>query len=214
MNTIARFVIISLKKNFVYKINGVMVIVDTFLDVLSVWLFWMSLAQYDIAIGNWTMKELTMFMGFSLIATAIGNMGVGAYDIQRAVLDGTLDLYLVRPYSSIAIIMAERPNVIRFFISFIAGIILVGSQCSYYGIGNVIIAGIFCVLSALIINHIQILIYMASFWSRQMDTVANVYDTITSISSFPLVVLSKKIMYCLTYILPIGFMAMMLYHKS
>ena len=89
MNTIARFVIISLKKNFVYKINGVMVIVDTFLDVLSVWLFWMSLAQYDIAIGNWTMKELTMFMGFSLIATAIGNMGVGAYDIQRAVLDGT-----------------------------------------------------------------------------------------------------------------------------
>ena len=48
---------------------------------------------------------------------------------------------------------------------------------------------------------------MASFWLRQMDTVANVYDTITSISSFPLVVLSKKIMYCLTYILPIGFMA-------
>lgn len=47
MRIIAKYAGLSLKKNFAYKANGVLVIVDTLMDVFAVWLFW---TRY----WNWT----------------------------------------------------------------------------------------------------------------------------------------------------------------
>lgn len=128
------------------------------MDCFSLWLFWGSLLALDLRIGGWGQQSLELFMGFSLISSAVSNLFVGSYDIQSYVLDGRLDHYLVKPCSPILLILLERANFLRFLVTFPAGVTFVLVYAPW-GKPEAVVFGIgLCILASVLLELIHILI--------------------------------------------------------
>lgn len=59
---------------------------------------------------SWNALALTNFMGFTLISSSISNLFVGTAYLPDLIYEGSLDLYLIRPYRTFALINLERCN--------------------------------------------------------------------------------------------------------
>lgn len=206
MNIIAKYVGISIKKNFAYKPNGVLVIVDTLMDVFSIWLFWTSLLELDLNLIGWSGQSLRLFMGYSLISSSISNLFVGAWDIQGHVADGTLDSYLVKPCCSVVLILLERANFLRLVVSFPIGFLLVAYNAGLHRVGQALIGTLFCVAATIFVELIVLAVYELCFWLKKVDSYADIMETVFSISRYPLIFFPQKIVMLFTYIVPVAFM--------
>ncbi len=205
MNIIARYVCLSFKKNFAYKANCIFIILDDCLSLFSLWLFWSSLMELDVILAGWTKNSIWLFMGFSLIATAVSNLFVGGYDIQQHVQEGTLDNYLVKPCNSVLLILLERANFMRFTFTFSAGLIIVMLYSPFERIGAAAIGIGLCILSTIALELIVLAVYELVFWLKKVDTFADIVWTLFSIRQYPVVFFGKKVTMLLTYILPVAF---------
>lgn len=206
MNIIGRYFILSVKKNFNYPMNAIMVIFDTLMDCFSIFLFWLSLMEMDVQIGNWTETDIKIFIGFSLVSMGILVLFSGAYDIQENILNGSLDMYLIKPCSSLLLIVMERANCLRFLVSFPIGIIILKFSYSK-GLGTLIIAVLMCMMASLAIGLIRVILYLFAFWVKKMDSFVRIYETIISVREYPIQFLGKKIVWIFTYVIPIAFIA-------
>lgn len=206
MNIIAKYVWLSIKKNFAYKTNGVLVIVDTLMDVFSVWLFWTSLLELDLNLIGWSNQSLRVFMGYSLISSSISNLFVGVWDIQDHVLEGTLDNYLVKPCFPILLILLERANFLRFVVTFPIGFLLVAGNAGYHRDGQALVGVLLCVVATILVELIVLAIYELCFWIKRVDSYADIAETVFSISQYPLIFFNKKIVMLFTYVVPVAFM--------
>lgn len=126
--------------------NGAMVILDTLMDCFSIWLFWASLLEMGIHIPGWDVRALRLFMGYSLISMGIAVLFVGNNDIQRHVLDGTLDPYLVKPCHPILLLLLERANFLRLLVAFPIGCALVFPMFAGGELGNAALSVFLCIL--------------------------------------------------------------------
>lgn len=205
MSIIAKYVELSLKKNFAYKANGLLVIVDTLMDVFSIWLFWMSLLELDLNLIGWSDQSLRVFMGYSLISSSISNLFVGAWDIQDHVADGTLDSYLVKPCSSILLILLERANFLRFLVTFPIGFLLVAIHAGIQKLVQALVGTLLCVFATILVELIVLAVYEFCFWVKRVDSYADILETFFSISQYPLIFFNKKIVMLFTYIIPVAF---------
>lgn len=205
MNIIARYIVISLKKNFTYKMNGVMVILDTILACFSIWLFWNSLLELDLKIDGWGINSIQMFIGFSLIARAFTNLTVGDYEIQEHIIKGTLDNYLVKPCNPIVAIMMERPDFLQFFVTFFIGLACVFVHCDGSKIGYALVSILVCMISTMTLCLLEVMIFEGAFWMKKTDVFADIYFAISSVSKYPLVFFGKRITLFFTYILPVAY---------
>ena len=122
MNIINRFFLISLKKNFAYPANCFFIILDDVFDLAGVWIFWNSLFALGLKAASWDYNSLTVFMGFSFICTAISAFFIGTYFIEYYILNGSLDLCLVKPLNPILYILLERANFFRISFRFLLGL--------------------------------------------------------------------------------------------
>ena len=52
MHIIARYLGLSIKKNFAYRANGPLVILDELMDCAALWLFWASLMELDLTLSG------------------------------------------------------------------------------------------------------------------------------------------------------------------
>lgn len=205
MNIIAKYVELSLKKNFAYKANGVLVIVDTLMDVFSIWLFWTSLLELDLNLIGWSNQSLRVFMGYSLISSSVSNLFVGAWDIQDHVADGTLDSYLVKPCSSVLLILLERANFLRFLVTFPIGFLLVAIHAGIQKLGQALAGTLLCVAATILVELIVLAVYELCFWVKRVDSYADIMETFFSISQYPLIFFNEKIVMLFTYIVPVAF---------
>lgn len=163
MNIIVRYIGLSWKKNFAYRINGFLVILDTMMDCFTLWLFWASLLELNLDLMGWTPEAIRLFLGYSLISSAVANLFVGAWDIGDHIPDGTLDTYLVRPCNPVLLILLERANFLRFAVTFPAGLVMV---LRYGGSGHpaLLLGGIaLSILGTVLLQLLVLCIYILSF---------------------------------------------------
>lgn len=207
MNIIVRYIGLSWKKNFAYRVNGFLVILDTMMDCFTLWLFWASLLELDLDLMGWTPEAIRLFLGYSLISSAVANLFVGAWDIGDHIPDGTLDTYLVRPCNPVLLILLERANFLRFAVTFPAGLVMV---LRYGGSGHpaLLLGGIaLSILGTVMLQMLVLCVYILSFWFKKMDTCADIFESALSVSRYPLVFFGKKLGLFLTYVLPVAFTA-------
>lgn len=207
MSTIVRYILISVKKNFTYKMNGLMVIIDSVIDCFSIWLFWSSLLEMGITVPGWNDYALQLFMGFSLISASIAVLFVGSYDIERHILKGSLDDILLRPCNPVLYIMAERANFLRFLVMYPVGLVLVYHGVTASSFWIITGAVIMCMLSTVSVKMISIIIYEMSFFIKKVDSIYEVISSMTIIADYPLFFLKGKVRFILTYLLPITLIA-------
>ena len=207
MNIIGRYFIISMKKNFAYPVNGVMVIVDTLIDCFSVWLFWISLLELDLSFTQWNRTHLLLFMGFSLISMSISNLFVGCGDLGLHIQKGTLDSYLTKPSYSLLLIALDRANFLRFIVSYLIGTILCIRILSIRKIGYFLIGMLVCIVATIGIECYNLLIIELAFFFKKTDTLGEIISTFFGISKYPLVFLHRALKQILTMVIPLSFIA-------
>lgn len=207
MSIIAKYAGLSLKKNFAYKANGVLVIVDTLMDVFAVWLFWTSLLELDLNLTEWSGQSLRVFMGYSLISSSVSNLFVGAWDIQGHVEDGTLDSYIVKPCSAVLLILLERANFLRFLVTFPIGFLLIAINAGVHKIAQTLAGILLCIAATILVELLIIAVYELCFWAKRVDSYADIMETVFSISKYPLIFFNRKIVMLFTYIVPVAFMS-------
>lgn len=203
MSIIAKYIGMSFKKNFTYRLNWIMVVLDTLFSCFSIWLFWRSLMELDIHIPGWNADSIQMFIGFSLISKAVANLTVGDYDIQRHITEGTLDNILVKPVNSVLLILLDRPDFLQFFVMFAAGLGCVFFHCPAERMGYGVVAVIISVVATLTVYLVDVMIFIGAFWLKRTDSMADIYLTIVSIREYPLVFLDKKLLTVFTYVIPL-----------
>lgn len=205
MNIIAKYVGLSIKKNFAYKVNGILVIVDTLMDVFSIWLFWTSLLALDLHLIGWENQSLRVFMGYGLISSAVANLFVGGWDIQAHVEEGTLDSYLVKPCNPVLLILLERANFLRFVVTCPIGFLLVAVNAGLQKIGQVFLGTLLCIAGTILVELIVLSVYVLCFWMKRVDSYADVLETVFSVSQYPLIFFPRKAVLFFTYIVPVAF---------
>ena len=205
MSIIVKYAGLSIKKNFTYRANGALVILDTLMDCFSVWLFWMSLMELDLQLTGWSNRSLQLFMGFSLISSSVSNLFVGAWDLESHVLEGTLDAYLVKPCSPMLLILLERASFLRFVVTFPIGFGLVAVQAGRAGLWDALLGTALCIGATVLVELLILAIYELVFWVKKVDSYAEIAETLCSISQYPLVLFEKKLALFFTYVIPVAF---------
>lgn len=207
MNFILEMIRLSVKKNFAYRINFVMLVLDECLDIIGVFLLWLSFFSMQINLGNWGNKQLYIFVGFSLISSAISNLFVGVSDLPDYILDGTLDIYLVRPKHALLLIAAERYNFFRFVITFPIGVIIGVWQINVDEILLYLYALLICILASFALELILTILYVLTFWLKNSSILVNFTSLLFSAKKYPLHYFKSGVMKVLTFVLPVAFVA-------
>ena len=205
MSIIAKYIVLSVKKNFAYRINAWLVILDTLMDCVSIGLFWFSLLELDFDFIGWSKDYIILFMGFSLISSAFTLLFVGVWDIGEHIRKGTLDSYLVKPCNAVLLILLERANFLRFFVTLPIGLILVLLKAGNAGFLAIMSSLLLCVVSSIVVQLVMVTLYETSFWIKKVDSYADVTSAIFSVSSYPMIFFGQKILMLFTYIVPIAF---------
>ena len=122
-------------------------------------------------------------------------------------MDGTMDSYLVKPCSSILLILLERANFLRIIVTFPIGILIVTVNAGIQKI-RLAFAGItLCISATILVELIVVAIYELCFWIKRVDSYVYVVETVFSISQYPRIFFNKKIVALFTYIVPVAFMS-------
>ena len=69
MNTIVRYFFISLKKNFAYRFNVPLVVLDEIMDCISLFIFWGSLLEINLNLVYWNEQSIEIFIGWNFRAS-------------------------------------------------------------------------------------------------------------------------------------------------
>lgn len=199
--------IISIKKNFEYKINAIMVVVDQLLDVLAIWLFWISLLSLNITIEIWGKKDIFIFVGFSLLSSSVSNLFVGTSDLKEHIINGTLDLYLIKPANAIFLIALERCNFLRFVTTFPISLITIFASAQTTPIANVVLAIFISIIATITLELIRIIPSVLGFYLLRTRNLSLVLDLFLSFKRYPVHVFGSLSGKIFTYILPVAFIA-------
>lgn len=207
MSTIGRYIQLSLKKMFTYRMNMVSVIIDTVIDCFSIWLFWKSIMELELNLATWNDKYIYLFIGYSMIFRSVYTIFSKCWDLQKNIIQGTLDIYLVRPGNPVVMILLENVNCLRIFLSFGIGIIILMIHVERANFFYSCIAIIVCIIASICMGLIKVIVYECSFFFRKMDSIAEIVETVFTVTDYPIILFGKNFVLFFTFIIPAAFVA-------
>ena len=207
MNTINSYIKCSFKKMFTYRTNGIMVIIDSILDCISVWVFWNSLYTSKIEIYGWSRDSIGIFISISLISMSISNFFVGVGNICEYIIYGGIEKYFLLPFNSIVIILLEKCNFLRILINMVTGVALLIMYSSCRNLEIILFALFISLLGTLTIRLIEIIIAESSFFIKGTSNMLSIVKSIFSVSKYPIKSVYTKVEVFFTAIIPISFVA-------
>lgn len=208
MNIINSFFLISLKKNFAYPANCFFIILDDIFDLAGIWIFWNSLFALGLKAASWNYNSLTVFMGFSFICTAISAFFIGTYFIEYYILNGGLDLCLVKPINPILYILLERANFFRISFRFLLGLgFVIYGLIKLQALRVLIPALIICTAATVAIENIRLTVSFLSFKIGKVYELLELSFSFLEIKKYPLSFFPAVLQKIFIYVIPVMFTA-------
>lgn len=208
MNIIANYSIISLKKNFTYKTNFIFLILDELVDCGAVFLFWSSLYELGLHVEGWGAKSRFVFIGLNLISSAVSNLFVGAQDLQERILDGSLDLDIVKPAPTWALVTFERCNFLRFILTFPLGLFIAAYGVESFRQFPIFLGAVLAsIMASLTLELIRASIFVLSFWLKRVSILVQLLQMIFSLKRYPTSSYTGAFFRFLMMVMPIAYVA-------
>lgn len=192
-----------------YPFELAMKTVDLGFTVLFLYTFWYSVTTFGIVIPGWSQSEILVMTGMGLLGSAITQMGFGFRDISGIVLDGTLDLYLVRPVHPLFTILGERLFVFWVITQSASGYALIrlGAKTGALSLVNWLPALLVLSLGCVAFQAIYGCLSLTSFWLGRVSSLRDLFFSLTMIKKYPTDVLPNALSRAITWVLPIGLLA-------
>ncbi len=204
---IRTYCVLSLKKLTEYKFN---IVTNTFayLVLIAAWYyFWNFLINSIREIGQWNLPMLLLLMGFLYISMAVWQMIYYTIAFNEQIMNGSIDLYLVRPIHPLfGMVMGK----IQFF-SFIPAVLGTGLVVyvitTYFSVSilNFLIALLMCIIAAGMLGILYSIINTLSFWFGRIATLRQFFRSFQIVQQYPLDIFSMAVQGFFTFFVPLYF---------
>ena len=160
-------------------------------------------------LASYTLNQtLFFFLTFSLIDSLVQTIFREVYRFRPAIINGTFDFYLIKPFSPLFRALATGPDIIDLIllVPLFGAIVYFMIQLN---ISDPLRVGIyiFLIFIALIISlAFHILVLSLAVFTTEIDHAILVYRDITGMGRFPMDIYREPLRGILTYLLPVGIM--------
>lgn len=172
-------------------------------------LFILVLLNSTKALAGYSLHQVMLFyLSFNLIDTLVQTVFREVYRFRPAVVNGTFDFYLIKPFSPLFRSLAAGPDLIDLSLL----IPLVGAIIYLLGVlGITSFSSIFTFVLLLAMGFIiglafHILVLSLAIITTEIDHAIMLYRDITGMGRFPIDIYSEPLRGFLTFVVPIGIM--------
>lgn len=206
-----RFLVISLKKEYAYRFELFMTLLQMLFNVSFTLIFWYTMFQYVPALEGWCMEELLFYTAIVLLGEGMSGIFFGFRDMPMQIMGGEPDKYLVRPMSTLVSLMSENISVFYLLEQAIVSFIMVGIIGFKYqlsiNLANLLPAVLILIIGVTAIQLMIGIFTFSSFWLGRIENIRNLFMGILIIKEYPMNIFPKKLQRGLTYLIPVYFVA-------
>ena len=166
------------------------------------------LSQTKVLAGYSLYQTLFFFLSFSLVDTLVQTIFREVYRFRPAIVNGTFDFYLIKPFNPLFRALVSGPDIIDLMLL----IPLIGLVINFMGRLNITDAGDILVYVLLIsvafvvALSFHILVLSLAVLTTEIDHAILVYRDVTGMGRFPLDIYREPLRGLLTFALPVGIM--------
>lgn len=202
----------SLQAEFQYRANVIASIIGGFIYQLTGFIVvWIIVDRFD-GLGGWTLPEITFLYGMRLTAHGIYYACFSQmFDLDRVLITGEFDRYLVRPMSPLLQLFTRKLRV-NCFGDLIGGAVLLAFAAAGAGIDwslaavALLIAAVFG--GALIEGAVQVAMGSLAFRFLNATAMRAATNEVFNLyGNYPMTMFPRVLEYLLTFALPVAFVA-------
>ena len=205
------YIKIFFKSRAEYRVSFWLGIVANFYTYFITFLnFWIITSRFK-NIGGWDFEDMSILYGLNLFTYAVAGTFVwyNVYHLEKEIVSGGLDRYLLRPMGIIEQLICSRfgetfMGQIIVTIVFLVSALL--TKSSILSIGSILYFFIVLVSGTLLQMGAMILVGSLSFWTTRSLEIGEVfYYELRNLTHYPLTIYPAWIKYLLTWIFPWAF---------
>ena len=204
----------SLRAEFQYRANVVTSVLSGLLYQLTGFIvIWIVVARFS-TIGGWSLAEITFLYGMRLTSHGIFYACFSQmFEIDRVLISGEYDRYLVRPMSPLAQLFTRKLRV-NCFGDLLGGFLLLGFAVTNvdanWSLAHVILLVGAMIGGGLIEGAVQIVLGSLSFrFMNGLSIRVTTNEVFNLYGNYPTKIFPSVIEYLLTFVLPVAFVAYM-----
>ena len=153
-------------------------------------------------------QTLFFYLSFNLIDVLAQLLFREVYRFRPAVVNGTFDFYLIKPYNALFRALTSGPDLLDFItlipllgaIIYFIGILQIGSFL------NIVIYILLILAGFLIATAFHILVLSLAILTTEIDSAVLLYRDITNMGRFPIDIYKEPLRSFLTFAIPVGIM--------
>jgi ABC-2 type transport system permease protein len=204
----------SLRAEFQYRANVVTSVISGLLYQLTGFIvIWIVVARFS-SIGGWSLAEITFLYGMRLTSHGIFYACFSQmFEIDRVLISGEYDRYLVRPMSPLAQLFTRKLRV-NCFGDLLGGFLLLGFAVTNvdatWSVAHIILLVGAVIGGGLIEGAVQIVLGSLSFrFMNGLSIRVTTNEVFNLYGNYPTKIFPSVIEYLLTFVLPVAFVAYM-----
>lgn len=153
-------------------------------------------------------QTIFFFLSFSLVDTLAQTVFREVYRFRPAIINGTFDYYLIKPFNPLFRALATGPDLIDLFllIPLIGAIIYFMNKVGVIDPINISIYILLLLVAFVIALSLHILVLALAVLTTEVDHAVLIYRDITGMGRFPIEIYKEPLRGFLTFILPVGIM--------
>lgn len=153
-------------------------------------------------------QTLFFYLSFNLIDVLAQLLFREVYRFRPAVVNGTFDFYLIKPYNALFRSLTSGPDLLDFItlIPLLGAIIYFMGMLHIASIFNIIIYILLILAGFLIATAFHILVLSLAVITTEIDNAVLLYRDVTNMGRFPMDIYREPLRSFLTFAIPVGVM--------
>lgn len=160
-------------------------------------------------LGGYTLNQtLFFYLSFNLIDILAQLLFREVYRFRSAVVNGTFDFYLIKPYNALFRSLTSGPDLLDFItlIPLLGAIIYFMGALQIGSILNILIYTLLILAGFLIATSFHILVLSLAIITTEIDHAILLYRDITNMGRFPVDIYKEPLRGIITFAVPVGVM--------
>lgn len=176
-----------------------------FILFLIIWIvFWKILVLKMGVIGEWNEAMLTMLVGFTFINEALFQITWASQIIPEDIVQGNMDLYLVKPVNPIFAIIMKRLQLFSLGPAIIGISLVLITLINNYesNIIKILISTLVIIFNVIILQLIFLTLGYLSFWFGRTSAFRAIFRSFKQVDRHPTTIFPNNIIIFFTFIIP------------
>ncbi|MGI8912268.1 MAG: ABC transporter permease [Chloroflexota bacterium] len=205
-----RFLILAFVRQAEYRVNFLLSVGVGLVNVVLAVLTFLLLYRFTSTVAGWTRAQVLLLLGVYRIVEGLVSLQVAPNlrALGPAIRSGDMDFLLLRPVSSqflVSLRTLKPAELVNVFVG-LALTVYAGNLAGVrWGVVNASEALLFGICGLIVLYAIWFLIVTCAFWLVQVDTLDELFYSVTQAAGYPVDFFRGGIRTLLTFVVPVAF---------